>query len=118
MGSSTTQMQRSWQRTEESSVHDFLDRIPSPPHSPDMPVRLLTCPDKWQCESCTHLKREERMPFTKSCAHYHVTARSLIEWADESGLQLAIRTFQTQQEKEEQTRMHDSIEELAKQLCL
>ena len=58
------------------------------------------------------------MPSTKSCAHYHVTARSLIEWADESGLQLAIRTFQTQQEKEEQTRMHDSIEELAKQLCL
>ena len=105
-------------REPKQSVHDFLDRIPSPPHPSDTPLRLLTCPDTWQCESCTHLKRDEHMPPAKLCAHYHITARSLIEWADESGLQLAMRTFLTEQDKEERTRTSDSIEELAKQLCL
>jgi hypothetical protein len=47
-----------------------------------------------------------------------VTARSILEWASQSGLQLACRTFQTTEEQEAQLGLCNKISDLAKHLEL
>jgi hypothetical protein len=82
-----------------ASIESMLNRVPAQPQlNPEDPVRLLPCPaaDQW----------------TK----WPLTARSLLEWAGESGLQLAQREVETSEEEIHNRNNQDTITELAQLL--
>ena len=88
-------------RDAQDTVNALFNRIPAPQNAPHTPIRYLKAPapSLWP----------------KRC---YLTARSLMEWAAESGLQLANRVYVTPDEERRRIQFNCTLEELAKELLL
>ena len=84
----------------EASVNAFLGRTPQPAINPEEHMQTLRCPPATQWP---------RQP---------LTARSLIEWAGESGLMLALRVSRSTSEQLYELGNHNTIQEKAEFLEL